>query len=103
MALAAAAQEAIALKTLAGDFGIQSSAPLVICEDNQGAVAMSVNPTFYAKTKHVHIKHHFIRETVANGDVKVVYVPTHEMLADCLTKALATSKFLVCRRQIMVS
>ena len=65
-----------------------SEVPVVIFEDNQGAIAMSINPTHYAKTKHIHIRHHFIREQIENGDLVVKYIGTESMLADALTKSL---------------
>ena len=93
MALCAAAQEAIALRALVGDFGVNVETPTTIYEDNQGALAMAYNPVHYAKTKHIHIRFHFIREQVKFGNIRVEYIPTDEMLADALTKPLASVKF----------
>ena len=89
MALSYAAQEVVALKRLRAEINLDiSEHPVVIFEDNQGAIAMSQNPSHYAKTKHIHIRHHFIREQIEIGDVIVKYVSTDYMLADALTKAL---------------
>ncbi|KAE9186560.1 hypothetical protein PF005_g20804 [Phytophthora fragariae] len=67
-----------------------------IWEDNQGAIALAQNAGYHARTKHVDIRHHFIRENVERGTVKVEYVDTKNQLADMLTKALGTKtlKFL---------
>ena len=56
--------------------------------DNQSAISLSKNDTFHQRTKHIDICHHFLRENVANGYLKVIFVPTAEMLADILTKNL---------------
>ncbi|GMF50849.1 unnamed protein product [Phytophthora fragariaefolia] len=63
---------------------------------NQGAIALAQNAGYDARTKHVDIRHHFIRENVEPGMVKVEYVDTKNQLADILTKALGTQtlKFL---------
>jgi hypothetical protein len=54
---------------------------------------MAQNPMHYAKTKHIHLRHHFIREKVRDGDIVIQYLPTTEMLADLLTKSLARPTF----------
>ena len=51
---------------------------------------MSKNPVSYSKTKQIHIRHHFIREKIYDGDIVVKYLPTNDMLADMMTKNLAT-------------
>ena len=96
MALCYAAQEAIALKRIRNEINLSISEdilPVTIFEDNQGAIAMSYNPTHYAKTKHIHIRYHFIRERIEEGDIIVKYINTNDMLADALTKSLTKNKF----------
>ena len=89
MALSESAREAMALRELAKGLHWTSAEPVLVLEDNQGALAMAYNPVHFAKTKHIHIRHHFIREKVANNDIRIEYVKTDSMLADALTKALA--------------
>ena len=85
MALSYAVQEAIALKRIRDEIHLNNSEePVVIFEDNQGAIAMSHNPIHYAKTKHIHIRHHFIRDQVEAGDIVIKYISTDKMLADAL-------------------
>jgi len=101
MALSEAAKEAIALRSLCRDMHMPFKHPVLIYEDNQGAKAMAYNPIHYAKTKHIHIRHHFIREKVADGDICVEYISTSDMLADALTKALPRPTFTLLRDQIL--
>ena len=101
MALSACAQESIALQYLCASFNLPTDQPVQIFEDNSGAIAMANNPVHYAKTKHIHIRHHFIRECVDSGRIIVTYIPTAEMTADILTKALPSPSFSKFRSQLL--
>jgi hypothetical protein len=56
--------------------------------DNQAALALMKNPVHHQRAKHIDVCHHFIQERVARGELVVDYVPTKEMYADMMTKAL---------------
>jgi hypothetical protein len=60
--------------------------------DNQGAIALAENPVFHGKTKHIETQYHYVRERVAEGSIQIDYVPTDQMTADGLTKALPRVK-----------
>ena len=60
--------------------------------DNQSCLALSENPELHQRTKHIDIKHHFIRDHIASGRVVPKYVPTNHMVADGLTKSLNKNK-----------
>lgn len=97
VALSAAAQEAIWLRRLLSDLGWELSQPTAVMEDNQGAIAIVKNPVQHKRTKHIDIRHHFIREAVERGEIAVDYCPTNQMVADILTKPLPKPKFLQLR------
>ncbi len=67
--------------------------PLSLKEDNQGSIALAHNPVFHARTKHIDIQHHYIRDKVATRRINLQYVPTSEMIANGMTKALTNAKF----------
>jgi len=70
-----------------------STIPQVIYADNQGAIKLSDNPKFHARTKHIDIRYHYIRTPRERNEVAVVYIPTADMTADIvLTKALLWEK-----------
>lgn len=62
-------------------------------DDNQGSIALAYNPVFHARTKHIDIQHHYIRDEIAEGRIKLIYVPTDKMVVDGLTKPLIHVKF----------
>ena len=86
MALTAATQEAIFLSNLAKEFGIVTDSPTHIYGDNQGSISLVKNPVNHEKTKHIDIKHHFVREKFSEGVIDVTYVPTSDNVSDLMTK-----------------
>ncbi|KAF2895017.1 hypothetical protein ILUMI_11159, partial [Ignelater luminosus] len=80
------------LKEILNDLFIQIKNPIIIHEDNIGCIHIINNPEKHQRTKHIDIKHHFIREKVANGEVKLKKTPSNEQLADIMTKALTKEK-----------
>ncbi|GKC91861.1 retrovirus-related pol polyprotein from transposon TNT 1-94 [Tanacetum coccineum] len=84
--------QALWLRRLMSDLGMkQLKATEVFC-DNRSAVMLAKNPVFHNRTKHIDIKHHFIRELMAKGEVKIVSCRSEEQLADIMTKSLPYSK-----------
>ena len=63
MAATEAAKEALWLSRLVGDLGMAVDAPMLHC-DSQSAIALAQNPVFHAKTKHIEVRYHFIREVL---------------------------------------
>jgi hypothetical protein len=81
-------------RQLLNQLGILSlEKPTTMYVDNQSAIALSLNPVFHSRTKHFTMRHHYVREQVAKGNVTLKYCSTDEMIADFLTKALARPKF----------
>ena len=93
IAASLATQEAIWLRSLLADLKFVQGKPTIIYEDNQGAVALSKNPRYHARTKHVDIKYHFVRDKFENGEIILTYCYTNDMIADMLTKALPRTLF----------
>ena len=92
MALACAAQEAVWLQQLISDLKNKPAGAIMIYEDNQSAIAMSENPQFHGRAKHVDIKFHFIRELLEKERVTLKFCPSENMIADMLTKGLGKGK-----------
>jgi hypothetical protein len=77
MALSESTKEAIHLRRFLSEVLDQPSTTIIF-NDNQGAGQLSKNHVFHNRTKHVDIRHHFIREAVERGDIKVEYLPTDQ-------------------------
>ena len=54
--------------------------------DNLGATYLMANPVFHARTKHIEIDFHFVRERVADGALEVRFISSGYQLADVFTK-----------------
>jgi hypothetical protein len=67
--------------------------PTTLLCDNQGAIRLSKDSTFHARTKHIDVHFHFIRQTISTGHIVLKYCPTSDMIADVFTKSLAHHKF----------
>jgi len=102
VALSHAAKEALWLRQLCHDlhvFGDQESpitpSILMINSDSESALKAVKNPVFHARTKHFDMRHHFIRDVVAKGELSVGYIPGDENPADIFTKSLDRNKHAV--------
>jgi hypothetical protein len=91
-----ATKEAIWLRRLLNEIRPETAnepqATIIYC-DNQGAIALAKNPQFHARTKHIDIQHHFVREKINEGAVQLEYIETERQVADGLTKALDKVRF----------
>uniref|UniRef100_A0A803P0Q5 Reverse transcriptase Ty1/copia-type domain-containing protein n=1 Tax=Cannabis sativa TaxID=3483 RepID=A0A803P0Q5_CANSA len=65
----------------------------VIWVDNQSAAALAANLVFHARSKHIEIDLHFMRDQILIMQLSVRYVPTHDQVADILKKSLPTDRF----------
>ena len=87
-----AAKEAMWLRRFIQEIFRPLSRPTTIHCDNQSAIALAKSGAFHARTKHIDIRYHFIRFSVDQGSISLVYCPTDDMTADTLTKPLPSLK-----------
>ena len=77
--------------------------PTIYC-DNTGAINISKNPVQHSRTKHIEIRHHFIRELVEDGILTVEFIYTDDQKADLFTKPLDSKCFeLLCQNIGVIS
>lgn len=94
MGLFDASKKAIYLRGFLEELEMRIVEPTPIFNDNQGAIKLAGNPVYHARSKHIDVRYHFVRESLTNGLISVNYVPTDQMLADILTKKLNKNKHL---------
>jgi len=86
---------------LISELGFKSSSPTHLYEDNQSTIAMLQNGNDKGRTKHIDIRHHYIRDMLANKEIDVTHLPTKDMIADILTKPLGASDFQRLRQSLL--
>jgi hypothetical protein len=88
MALTEGAKQLIRLHRFIQELGIDQTQPTSLRSDNLGAITLSHDATHHARTKHINVAYHFIREKVASHEASLTYVHTKGNTADILTKGL---------------
>lgn len=96
VAMSEAAREAIFLRRFIAEVTDTTEESVKIYSDSQSAIAIAQNPVHHQRTKHIDVRHHFVREAVEEGIIELKYVETTRMVADALTKPLLKGKFEWC-------
>ena len=81
-------KEALWLRTFLHVLKFPVPRPFPILSDNQAACSLSNSPAISARSKHIDIRHHFIRDHVQDGSFSTTWIPTTDMPADIFTKPL---------------
>lgn len=81
-------------------FGYSDPNPTVLQSDNMEAIHLTSKSIFHARTKHIEIHYHWMREALKGGNMIVKYCPTEDMVADLLTKPLSKNQFVKLRRKL---
>jgi hypothetical protein len=74
------------------DFGVRFERVSLMC-DNTSVISVAKNSVFHKKMRHVERRHHFLRDHVEKGDIKMRYIDTKRQLSDIFTKPLDSSRF----------
>ena len=88
MSLMRATQQVLWMYSFMSKVGLTRKFPAILHSDNASSIALTLNTKGHVHTKHIDIRHHYIREHVSNSEIKIVHVPTEDNLADILTKPL---------------
>ncbi|KAI3509130.1 hypothetical protein L1887_24156 [Cichorium endivia] len=102
ISLSLAGCQALWLRSILNDLKWTQVVPTKLYCDNRSAIALTRNPVFHGKSKHIRVKYHFIRDLVANNEVVIEFCSTNEQLADTFTKALQVGDFTRLKEELGV-
>ncbi|XP_073268322.1 uncharacterized protein [Populus alba] len=101
-ALADGTAEILWIRSLLSELRLPFSPSTTLWCDNLGATFLSANPVFHARTKHVEVDYHFVRDRVAKKEIQVQFISSQDQLADVLTKPLPLVSFGFFRSKLRV-
>ena len=96
MAMMEAMKETIWLQGLLDDLGIDQDLLKINC-NSMSAIYLAKNQVYHARTKHIDVRFHFIREILNDGDIELLKIHTTENPADMLIKVVSRVKFTHCK------
>ena len=80
------------MKQTLADYNVKFDVISILC-DNTSAIDLSKNPVLHSRSKHIDIRHHFLRDHVNKGDIKMTHIETEYNIADIFTKPLGSERF----------
>lgn len=90
------------IESLLKEINLQpASSPILWC-DNLSASVLASNPVYHARTKHIELDIHFVRDKVLEGKLKIQYIPSSDQTADLMTKPLSQTRFLLLKDKLGV-
>ncbi|MEQ1735077.1 MAG: reverse transcriptase domain-containing protein [Rhodoglobus sp.] len=101
LAMGEAARETVWLRTLLADLGETQLGATTVRADNRSAIHITQGEGKEERRKHIDVKHHYIKELVTQGVLRLEWIPTAENQADLCTKGLDRAKFMPLRDQLM--
>jgi hypothetical protein len=101
MAAVEAGKEIAWMRHILSEFGYCVQEPSTLKMDNQSAITVSKNPEHH-RMKHLDLRFYWLRDKVEHGMINPDFIPTGEMIADCLTKCVPAPKVRFCREQMAV-
>ena len=89
------------MKAILNDFRIKFKQVPLLC-DNESAIKLTNNPVQHARTKHIDVHRHFIRDYQQKGNICIESVGTEDQLADIFTKPLDEKRFCKLRNELNI-
>ena len=100
MTATSCATQAVWLRRLLAEVNPNQVHPTMIFCDNKSAIALTKNPVFHDRSKHIDIKFHYIRDLVRDNEIAVEFCKSEEQVADILTKPLRIEVFLRLKKKL---
>lgn len=102
LAISEATKEAMYLRGIFESLGFPCEC-ITIFNDNLGAIRLTESDAFHARTKHIDVRHYFIRDARREGIINIKHLRTEKMPADMLTKGLGKLKHRNCMKNLGLS
>jgi hypothetical protein len=83
------------------DYGVVLEKAPLLC-DNESVIKIANNIVQHSLTKHIDIRHHFLRDHVAKGDIILEGVRPEDQLADIFTKPLYKTRFCMLMNELNI-
>ena len=87
------------MKRFLQELGLHQKEYVVYC-DSQSAIDLSKNTMYHARTKHIDVRYHWIREKIEDGSMQVMKIPISENPSDMMTKVVSRDKFELCKELV---
>jgi hypothetical protein len=87
----------VAISTVEAEYIVAGS-----CCDNENAIKIAYNLCEYSRTKHIDIRHHFLRDYAIKGDIVISHVGTNDQLANIFTKPHDEKQFCELRSELNI-
>jgi len=101
MAISSATQEALWLRALLSEFIPEyENRTIPIFSDSKSAICLASTSSYHARSKHIDVKYHFVKEKTNDKSVKLQYLNSKEMPADFLTKPVNAIKHELCSKDV---
>ena len=100
--MSSATCEAVWLRRILEDIGENQTEPTKVYCDNQSAVKLAHNLVSHARTKHIELQHHFIKEKIDSKEIKLIYCNISDNVAHMLTKPVGKIHFEILRQKLGV-
>jgi len=97
MAASSGCAQILWMKQTLSDYNITLDTVPLKC-DNKSAICLSKNSVLHSRSKHIDVRHHFLRDHVEKKTITLDYIPTEEQIADILTKPLELDSYSRIRR-----
>jgi len=81
------------------DYGLNFDKVPFKC-DNSNIINLSKDPVQHSRTKLIKIRHHFLKDHVLKGDIKLEFIPTKEQFADIFIKPLPSEGYCKIQRKL---
>lgn len=93
VAMSSCAMEMMFIKQVVESINFEVKLPMILYCDNAGAIDLARNYSTGGRTKHIDVRHHYIRELIDKGFIKIEFVGTDDNISDIFTKGLSLGPY----------